>query len=117
MKTIKLSIMGGTGKKTLARFLESGLRAQQSVDAVIEQQHAADSATIKSRLDAEIAETRAELERWLERIPESRASSTNIALLEAAFDRYLELFGEPDAFLLIESAFRRVAKKARPTLQ
>ena len=78
---------------------------------------AANSAKIKARLRAETAETRAELERWLERIPESRAASTKTALLEAAFDRYIELLGEPDAFMLIESAFRRVAKKHRPTLQ
>jgi hypothetical protein len=36
--------------------------------------HAANTAKIKARLNAETAETRAELERWLERIPESRAT-------------------------------------------
>jgi hypothetical protein len=77
----------------------------------------ANSAKIKARLAVEIAETRAELDRWLDRIPDTRSVSTMNALLEAAFDRYIELIGESDAFMLIESAFRRVAKKTRPTLQ
>jgi hypothetical protein len=77
--------------------------------------HAADGAKIKARLRAETAETRAELEQWLERIPDSRDVSTMNALLEAAFDRYIKLLGEQDALDLIESAFRRFAKKTRPT--
>jgi hypothetical protein len=75
------------------------------------------SAKIKARVAVEVFEIRAELERWLEQIPESRASSTQTALLEAAFDRYSALLGESDAFELIESAFRRVAKRTRSTLQ
>ena len=82
-----------------------------------EERLAADVAKLRARVDAEIAETGAELERWLDRIPESRNSSTISALLEAAFDRYIELLGEPDASMLIETAFRRVAKKFRPTMQ
>jgi hypothetical protein len=79
--------------------------------------HAADAAKIKARLGAEIAETRAELDRWLEGIPDTRGVSTMNALLDAALDRHIELLGESDAFEFIEAAFRRAAKKAKPTLQ
>ena len=77
---------------------------------------AANSAKIKAGLRREVTETRAELEQWLERFPESRYVSTKVALLKAAFDRYIDLLGEADAFMLIESAFRRVAKKSTPAL-
>jgi hypothetical protein len=82
-----------------------------------EAQLTANVAKPQARLDAEISETRVQLERWLNCIPESRNVSTMNALLEAAFDRYIELLSEPDAFQRIESAFQRVAKKTRPTLQ
>jgi hypothetical protein len=37
MKTLKVDIMGGAGKTTLAKFIERGLRAQQAVDGIVEQ--------------------------------------------------------------------------------
>jgi hypothetical protein len=39
------------------------------------------------------------------------------ALLELAFERFIDLHGEKDALELIGSRFRRTAKKTKPTLQ
>jgi hypothetical protein len=39
------------------------------------------------------------------------------ALLELAFERFIDLHGEKDALELIGSHFRRTAKKTKPTLQ
>jgi hypothetical protein len=115
MKTIKLDIMGGSG------LVQRGARAPKAVMKPLSSEEearlAANVAKLRASLGAEVAETRAELEQWLDRIPETRSASTMIALLEAALNRYIDLHGEPDAFELIELAFRKFAKKTRPMLQ
>jgi hypothetical protein len=44
-------------------------------------------------------------------------NQVSCAMLETAFDRYIDLHGATDAFELIESAFRRRAEKFRKSLQ
>jgi hypothetical protein len=50
---------------------------------------------------------------------QNRANDTaiSIAMLETAFDRFIELLGESDAFDLIESALRQRAEIFRRSLQ
>ena len=44
-------------------------------------------------------------------------AAVSIAMLETAFDRYIDLLGATDAFELVEACFRRRAEKFRRSLQ
>ena len=65
-------------------------------------------AILREGLSAEVEGLRESLAVWIEENTH-RANDTaiSIAMLETAFDRYIELLGENDAFELIQSAFRR----------
>ena len=65
-------------------------------------------AILREGLSAEVERLRESLGVWIEENTH-RANDTaiSIAMLETAFDRYIELLGESDAFDLIQSAFRR----------
>jgi hypothetical protein len=70
---------------------------------------------MREGLNVEVERLRESLGEWITH----RANDTaiSIAMLETAFDSYIELLGESDAFDLIESAFRRRAEKFRKSLQ
>ena len=65
-------------------------------------------AILREGMTAEVEGLRESLAMWIEENTH-RANDTaiSIAMLETAFDRYIELLGENDAFDLIQSAFRR----------
>ena len=76
--------------------------------------HARHVAIIREGLNAEVERLREGLGEWIEENTH-RANDTaiSIAMLETAFDRYIDLLGATDAFELIESAFRRRAEMFR----
>jgi hypothetical protein len=76
-------------------------------------------ATFIERQDAQISKVKADLETWIdEHYPDHNLNVVVMnALLELAFERFINLHGEKDALELIGSRFRRAAKKTRPTLQ
>jgi hypothetical protein len=71
-------------------------------------EHARHVAIIREGLNVEVERLRESLGEWIEENTH-RANDTaiSIAMLETAFDRYIELLGESDAFDLIQSAFWR----------
>jgi len=59
-----------------------------------------------------------ELIEWLGRtVDPADTVAASLALLETAFDGYLDLHDEPDALDLITRTFRRVAQRRRGALQ
>ena len=65
-------------------------------------------AILRERLTAEVEGLRESLAVWIEENTQRAIDAAiSIAMLETAFDRYIELLGENDAFELIQSAFRR----------
>jgi hypothetical protein len=77
-------------------------------------QDARNVAIIREGLSLEVERLRESLGEWIEENTH-RANDTaiSIAMLETAFDRYIDLLGATDAFELIESAFRRRAEMFR----
>jgi molybdenum cofactor biosynthesis enzyme MoaA len=71
------------------------------------------------RQDAQISKVKADLETWIDEHYQDHSLNVVVmsALLEVAFERFIDLHGEKDALELIESRFRRTAKITRPTLQ
>jgi hypothetical protein len=69
-------------------------------------------------VNAEVERLREILGEWInENTHRANDTAISIATLETAFDRYIELLGESDAFDLIESAFRQRAEIFRRSLQ
>ena len=65
-----------------------------------------------------MAEIKRDLAQWLDQTRDSSESAPlSIALIETAFDRYLETHDEQDARDLIEGAFHRAVRKRRGPLQ
>ena len=81
-------------------------------------EHARHVAIIREGLTVEVERLRESLGGWIEENAH-RANDTviSIAMLDAAFDRYIDLLGATDAFELIEPAFRRRAEKFRKSPQ
>ena len=72
----------------------------------------------RKRLQARADEIRGELIEWLGRtVHPADTVAASLALLETAFDGYLDLHDEPDALDLITRTFRRVAQRRRGALQ
>jgi hypothetical protein len=73
----------------------------------------------KNGQDAQISKVKADLETWIDEHYQDHSLNVVVmsALLEVAFERFIDLHGEKDALELIESRFRRTAKITRPTLQ
>jgi molybdenum cofactor biosynthesis enzyme MoaA len=71
------------------------------------------------RQDAQISKVKADLETWIDEHYQDHSLNVVVmsALLEVAFERFIDLHGEKDALELIESRFRRTAKITRPTPQ
>ena len=81
-------------------------------------QLAASIKTIRRRHEARAAEIKDELIEWLGRtVDPADTVAASLALLETAFDGYLDLHDEPDALDLITRTFRRVAQRRRGALQ
>jgi hypothetical protein len=77
-------------------------------------EHSRHVAIIREGLNAEVERLRESLGEWIkENTHRANDTAISIAMLETAFDCYIELLGESDAFDLIESAFRRRAEKFR----
>jgi hypothetical protein len=71
-------------------------------------------AIVRERMTAEVEGLRESLAVWIEENTQHRIdAAVSIAMLETAFDRYIDLLGATDAFELIESAFRRRAEMFR----
>jgi hypothetical protein len=100
MKTIKTrSPMEGSAKATVRNR---------------EAEHARHAAIIRKGLNTEVERLRESLGEWIkENTHRANDTAISIAMLETAFDRYVELLGESDAFDLIQSAFRRRAEMFR----
>jgi hypothetical protein len=81
---------------------------------VTKAEHARHVAIIREGLNAEVERLRESLGEWIkENTHRVNDTAISIAMLETAFDCYIELLGESDAFDLIESAFRRRAEMFR----
>ena len=77
-------------------------------------EHARHVAIIREGLNVEVERLRESLGEWIkENTHRVNDTAISIAMLETAFDCYIELLGESDAFDLIESAFRRRAEMFR----
>jgi hypothetical protein len=75
-------------------------------------------AILRARQSAEVDRLKQSLAAWIEGNTQlANDVAVSIAMLETAFDRYIDLHGATDAFELIESAFRRRAEKFRRSLQ
>jgi hypothetical protein len=80
-------------------------------------------AAFRERQSAAIEKVKQSLAAWIDREDGNAANfganytEVSCAMLETAFDRYIDLHGATDAFELIESAFRRRAEKFRKSLQ
>jgi hypothetical protein len=99
----------------LADFIARGQRAQEAAaDAA---SVAPNAAIVRQRMEAEVARLRKRLHEWIEQHTHRNDVEITHALLEAAFERQIDLHGEQDALDLVQSAFRRTAKKLRPPLQ
>jgi hypothetical protein len=73
-----------------------------------EAEHARHVAIIRKGLNTEVERLRESLGEWIkENTHRANDTAISIAMLDTAFDRYIELLGESDAFDLIQSAFRR----------
>jgi hypothetical protein len=85
---------------------------------VTKAEHARHVAIIREGLNAEVERLRESLGEWIkENTHRANDTAISIAMLETAFDCYIELLGESDAFDLIESAFRRRGEKFRKQMQ
>ena len=79
-----------------------------------EAEHARHVAIVRKGLNTEVARLREILGEWIkENTHRANDTAISIAMLETAFDRYIELLGESDALDLIQSAFRRRAEMFR----
>jgi len=70
------------------------------------------------RQDAQITKVKADLAQWIDvRYPDHNLNAVIMnALLQSAFERFIDLHGEKDALELIVSRFHRTAKTTRPAL-
>jgi hypothetical protein len=69
---------------------------------------------IREGLNLEVERLRESLGEWIEENSHpANDTAISIAMLETAFDRYIDPLGATDAFELIESAFRRRAQMFR----
>ena len=106
MKIIKPASMAGSGKQTTELVPGAGQDFDKKLVAYKQR--------MKANTDA--------IKRWLTQgikraeTPADHASMS-AALLELAFERYLDLHGEEDAKDLIDRAFQRVVRKRRGPLQ
>jgi hypothetical protein len=74
--------------------------------------------TWQIRMTAEVEGLRESLAVWIEENTQHPIdAAVSIAMLETAFDRYIDLLGATDAFELVEACFRRRAEKFRKSLQ
>jgi len=79
-------------------------------------QLADDMATIKRGIEARVATNKGDLKQWLhDACDPADDTPVSLALLETAFDRYLDNFPVPDAFEMIEAVFRRAVRRRRST--
>ena len=74
-------------------------------------------AIIREGMTAEVEGLRESLAVWIEGNARPLDAAVSIAMLETAFDRYIDLLGATDAFRLVEACFRRRAEKFRRSLQ
>jgi hypothetical protein len=75
-------------------------------------------AILRERMTAEVEGLRESLAVWIEENTQHPIdAAVSIAMLETAFDRYIDLLGATDAFELVEACFRRRAEKFRKSLQ
>jgi hypothetical protein len=81
------------------------------------QQFAIKKKLYMQRVQAEVDRLRKHLDAWIEHHTDNNEVEITTALLEVAFERKIDLLGEEDALDLVQSAFRRTAKKFRPPLQ
>jgi hypothetical protein len=79
---------------------------------------AANAATIKRGVTIRVDEIKTNLAQWLDEstTPADHAAAS-VALLETAFDHYLDTHDESAAFELIDAAFRRAVQRRRGTPQ
>lgn len=82
-------------------------------DAVTE----ADIRKYKQRMATKVDALKRDLATWLDQTSAADTVLVSRALLETAFDRYIDLHDEDDARDLINRAFDRVARSRRGTLQ
>ncbi len=102
MKIVKMKSMGGSGKQTVQQAVDAG----EDFDKKL--------AAYKQRMKAHTAVIKRWLARGIKQVEKpADYTSMSVALLELAFERYLDLHGEEDAHDLIERAFRRVVKERR----
>jgi hypothetical protein len=80
---------------------------------------AANAATIKRGVTIRVDEIKTNLAQWLDESTTTPAdhAAASVALLETAFDRYLDTYDEGGALELIDAAFRRAAQRRRGTPQ
>jgi Ion channel len=77
-----------------------------------------DTAAISHGLEARVAEIKHDLKQWLDHAHDpADGAAISLALLETAFERYLDNFQAPEAFEMIEAVFRRAVRRRRDTLQ
>ena len=75
-------------------------------------------AILRERMTAEVEGLRESIVVWIEENTQHPIdAAVSIAMLETAFDRYIDLLGATDAFELVEVCFRRRAEKFRKSLQ
>jgi len=75
-------------------------------------------AMLRERMIPEVEGLRESLALWIgENTHLANDAVVSIAMLETAFDRYIDLLGATDAFELVEACFRRRAEKFRRSLQ
>ena len=75
-------------------------------------------AILRERMTAEVEGLRESLAVWIEENTQHPIdAAVSIAMLETAFDRYIDLLGATDAFELVEACFRRRVEKFRKSLQ
>jgi hypothetical protein len=74
--------------------------------------------TWQIRMTAEVEGLRESLAVWIEENTQHPIdAAVSIAMLETAFDRYIDLLGATDAFEVVEACFRQRAEKFRKSLQ
>jgi hypothetical protein len=71
----------------------------------------------KQRVPTKVDALKRDLATWLDQTSVADTALVSRALLETAFDRYIDLHDEDDARDLINRAFDRVARSRRGTLQ
>jgi hypothetical protein len=83
------------------------------LDAVVNQK-----AIIKQSVEAKVVEIKCNLKQWLDHVHEpADETPISLALLETAFERYLDNFQTPEAFEMIEAIFRRAVRRRRSIRQ